>query len=122
MAELQGHTHKEKDENPLLAARPPATDPITYLTIVEYNLTEENLPVLHQVLQDGELTANIGWDLIHLLLPLLPASEECLQDIVTKGNPRECVLKVTEALRLLEFGDSREETDDEGDDGAEGWA
>ncbi|KAF1359780.1 DUF1760-domain-containing protein [Lizonia empirigonia] len=120
MAELQGHTHKEKEENPLLAARPPATDPITYLTIVEYNLTEENLPVLHQVLQDGELTANIGWDLIHLLLPLLPASEECLQDIATKGNPRECVLKVTEALRLLEFGDSREETDDEGDDGAEG--
>lgn len=42
---------QEKDENPLLAARPPATDPITYLTIVEYNLTEENLPILHQVLQ-----------------------------------------------------------------------
>lgn len=119
MAELQGRTQNEKDENPLLAARPPATDPITYLTIVEYNLTEENLPVLHQVLQDPELTANIGWDLIHLLLPLLPASEECLQDIATKGNPRECVLKVTEALRLLEFEDPREETDDEGDDDTE---
>ena len=120
MAELQGQTPKEKEENPLLAARPPATDPITYLTIVEYNLTEENLPVLHQVLQDSELTANIGWDLIHLLLPFLPASEECLQDIATKGNPRECVLKVTEALRLLEFEDLREETDEDEDDDEEG--
>jgi hypothetical protein len=100
------------DENPLLAARPPATDAITYLTIVEYNLSEENLPVLHEVLQDAELTSTIGWDLIHLLLPLLPASEECLQDIATKGNPRECVLKVTEALRLLEF-EELQETDDE---------
>jgi hypothetical protein len=118
MAELQGPARKENEENPLLAARPPATDPITYLTIVEYNLTEENLPVLHQVLQDAELTANIGWDLIHLLLPLLPASEECLQDIATKGNPRECVLKITEALRLLEF-EEREETDDDGDDDGE---
>ncbi|KAF9692697.1 hypothetical protein EKO04_009268 [Ascochyta lentis] len=118
MAEHKDPTQKE-EENPLLAALPPATDPITYLTIVEYNLTEENLPVLHQVLQDAELTANIGWDLIHLLLPLLPASEECLQDIATKGNPRECVLKVTEALRLLEFEDPREETDNEGDEDAE---
>ena len=116
MAELQGQTQKERAEHPLLAARPPATDPITYLTIVEYNLTEDNLPVLHQILQDPELTANIGWDLIHLLLPLLPASEECLQDIATKGNPRECVLKVTEALRLLEFEDPREETDEDEDD------
>jgi hypothetical protein len=108
----------QKQENPLLAARPPATDPITYLTIVEYNLSEENLPVLHQVLQDAELTANIGWDLIHLLLPLLPASEECLQDIAAKGNPRECILKVTEALRLLDFQVPGVETDD--DDDAEG--
>jgi hypothetical protein len=109
---------RASDENPLLAARPPATDPITYLTIVEYNLSEENLPVLHDVLQDAELTSAIGWDLIHLLLPLLPASEECLQDIATKGNPRECVLKVTEALRLLEF-EERQETDDEDDDAEE---
>ncbi|KAJ8114585.1 hypothetical protein OPT61_g3571 [Boeremia exigua] len=118
MAELQ-EQKPEKDENPILAARPPVTDPITYLTIVEYNLTEESLPVLHQALQDPELTANIGWDLIHLLLPLLPASEECLQDIATKGNPRECVLKVTEALRLLEFEDPRDETDEDEPEGAE---
>lgn len=113
MAEGQDQA-RASDENPLLAARPPATDAITYLTIVEYNLSEENLPVLHQVLQDAELTSSIGWDLIHLLLPLLPASEECLQDIATKGNPRECVLKVTEALRLLEF-EERQESEDEGD-------
>ena len=120
MPEPEGQKQQEKEENPLLAARPPATDPITYLTIVEYNLTEENLPVLHQVLQDAELTANIGWDLIHLLLPLLPASEECLQDIVTKGNPRECILKVTEALRLLDFEDPSEDAHDEGEDAEEG--
>jgi hypothetical protein len=103
----------QKDEHPLLASRPPATDPITYLTIIEYNLSEENLPILHEVLQDAELTATIGWDLIHLLLPLLPLSEDCLQDIANKGNPRECVLKVTEALRLLEFEERHEETDEE---------
>jgi hypothetical protein len=107
------------EENPLLAARPPTTDPITYLTIIEYNLSEENLPVLHEVLQDTELTSTIGWDLIHLLLPLLPASEECLQDIATKGNPRECVLKVTEALRILEFEERQESEDEDEDDEAE---
>lgn len=103
----------DKSLNPLLAALPPATDYITYLTIIEYNLTEENLPVLHQILQDTELTTNIGWDLIHLLLPLLPASHECLHDIASRGNPRECVLKVTEALRLLEFEEPEDESDEE---------
>ena len=99
--------------NPLLEALPPATDYLTYLTIVEYNLSEDNLSTLHQVLQDTELTTNIGWDLVHMLLPLLPSSEECLQDIANKGNPREVILKVTEALRLLEFGDPYDQTDDE---------
>jgi hypothetical protein len=115
MAEVQDQA-RASEENPLLAARPPATDAITYLTIVEYNLSEENLPVLHEVLQDTELTSTIGWDLIHLLLPLLPASEECLQDIATKGNPRECVLKVTEALRLLEFEEPQDTEDDDDDE------
>jgi hypothetical protein len=50
---------EDKTLNPLLAALPPATDYITYLTLIEYNLNEENLPVLHEVLQDTELTANI---------------------------------------------------------------
>jgi hypothetical protein len=117
MADAQSQA-RAQEQNPLLAARPPTTDPITYLTIVEYNLSDENLPVLHDVLQDAELTSTIGWDLIHLLLPLLPASEECLQDIATKGNPRECILKVTEALRLLEF-EEPQETEDEDEDDAE---
>jgi hypothetical protein len=112
MAETQDQNKKDQ-EHPLLASRPPVTDPITYLTIIEYNLSEENLPVLHQVLQDAELTATIGWDLIHLLLPLLPLSEDCLQVIANKGNPRECVLKVTEALRMLEFDEPQAYTDEE---------
>ncbi|KAH9866127.1 hypothetical protein J1614_008691 [Plenodomus biglobosus] len=118
MAETQEQT--KQNEHPLLASRPPVTDPITYLTIIEYNLSEENLPVLHEVLQDTELNQTIGWDLVHLLLPLLPASEECLQDIATKGNPRECVLKVTEALRLLEFQSQQDETDEEDEDAESG--
>lgn len=102
-----------KDGNPLLEALPPASDYLTYLTIIEYNLTEDNLPTLHHVLQDPELTTNIGWDLVHLLLPLLPASEECLQDVAAKGNPREVILKVTEALRLLEFEEPEEDEDED---------
>lgn len=98
--------------NPLFEARPPATDPITYLTIVEANLTKENLPILHDVLQDAELTNNIGWDLVQTLLPLLPESQGCLQDVARLGNPREVILKVTEALRLLEW-----DVDDGSDEG-----
>ncbi|KAF2817743.1 DUF1760-domain-containing protein [Mytilinidion resinicola] len=110
----------EAPPNPLLAALPPATDYITYLTIVEYNLTAERLPTLHQVLQDPTLTTNIGWDLVHLLLPLLPASEECLQDVALKGNPREVILKVTEALRLMQYANPEaEEEESENDEGEE---
>ena len=89
------------DENPLLKALPPETDYLTYLTIVEYNLTPQQLPTLHKILQDTTLTSNIGWDLVHLLLPLLPASEYCLRDVARLGNPREVVLKVTELLEAL---------------------
>ncbi|KAK5117766.1 hypothetical protein LTR85_008741 [Meristemomyces frigidus] len=90
-------------DNPLIEALPPASDYLTYLTIIEYNLTPENLPVLHRVLQDETLTTNIGWDLVHLLVPYLPDSEQCLQDIARLGNPREVILKVTESLRLIEY-------------------
>ena len=99
--------------NPLLEALPPASDYLTYLTLIEQVLTEDNLPTLHQVLQDRELTANIGWDLVHILLPLLPSSEECLQDVAAKGNPREVILKVTEALRLLEFEEAGRDSDED---------
>ena len=106
-------------ENPLLKALPPETDYLSYLTILEYNLSLEQLPTLHQVLQDTTLTANIGWDLVHLLLPFLPDSRLCLQDVARLGNPREVVLKVTELLEQL--GTPPEDpAENEGDDEAEG--
>ena len=97
-------------DNPLLKTLPPETDYLSYLTILEYNLTPEQLPTLHHILQDTTLTANIGWDLVHLLLPLLPASQQCLHDVARLGNPREVVLKVTE---LLEGFTEEEEVDDQ---------
>ncbi|KAF7193585.1 hypothetical protein HII31_05049 [Pseudocercospora fuligena] len=103
-----------EEESPLIKALPPETDYWTYLTIVEYNLKSENLPILHKVLQDETLTTNIGWDLVHLLVPHLPDSEQCLQDIARLGNPREVILKVTESLRLIEYDQvEHEENEDE---------
>ena len=97
------------EENPLIKALPPETDYLSYLTILEYNLNKEQIPTLHNILQDTNLTANIGWDLVHLLLPLLPESEECLRDVSRLGNPREVILKVTEALEELAQEDDGEE-------------
>ena len=91
-------------DSPLLKALPPQTDYLTYLTIVEYNLNTENLPILHDILQDVSLTTNIGWDLVHVLLPLLPESSACLNDVARLGNPREVILKVTELLEDLAVG------------------
>lgn len=105
----------QDNSHPLLASLPPAVDYLSYLEVVENNLTEEDLPVLHQVLQDTTLTSNIGWDLVQLLVPLLPASEDCLQDIAERGNPREVILKVTEALRLLELEEPETSSDGEND-------
>lgn len=102
-------------ESILLQALPPATDYLTYLTILEYNLTADELPTLHGILQDSILTANIGWDLVHLLLPLLPASRPCLEDVARLGNPREVVLKVTELLQDLGRGLEESEHEDEED-------
>lgn len=92
-----------EEESPLVKALPPETDYISYLTIVEHYLSEDNLPILHKVLQDDKLATNIGWDLVNLLVPMLPASEQCLQDIARLGNPREVILKVTESLRLIDY-------------------
>lgn len=115
MAETSESANME-GKNPLIEALPPATDYITYLTIVEYNLTTENLPTLHEILQDTKLTVNIGWDLVHLLVPLLPASEQCLQDIARLGNPREVILKVTESLQVIDFDEPEDLAGDEGED------
>lgn len=100
-------------ESPLIKALPPESDYLTYLTIVEYHLSSENLPILHKVLQDETLTTNIGWDLVHLLVPYLPESEQCLHDIARLGNPREVILKVTESLRLIEYNDDAEGSDED---------
>ncbi|KAJ5257023.1 hypothetical protein N7478_013127 [Penicillium angulare] len=98
-------------ENPLVKTLPPATDYLTYLTILEYQLTPDRLPLLHRLLQDEKLTTNIGWDLVKLLLPMLPASTECLHDVARLGNPREVILRVSEALMHLQPDD--EDLDDD---------
>lgn len=89
-------------DDPLVQALPPATDYLTYLTLLDYQLTPERLPLLHRLLQDEKLTTNIGWDLVNILLPMLPASTECLQDVARLGNPREVILRVCEALEHLQ--------------------
>ncbi|KAM5446439.1 YAP1-binding protein 1 [Microsporum audouinii] len=101
--------------DPLIEALPPATDYLTYLTLVEYQLTPSRLPILHQVLQDETLTTNIGWDLVNILLPLLPDSRECLDDVARLGNPREVILRVSEALMKLHAVED-EDKEDEGDE------
>ncbi|KAJ5755125.1 hypothetical protein N7533_004668 [Penicillium manginii] len=102
--------------DPLVQALPPATDYLTYLTLLEYQLTPERLPLLHQLLQDERLTTNIGWDLVKLLLPMLPASTECLHDVARLGNPREVILRVAEALEHLQPEDGDDEFAEENSD------
>lgn len=107
-----------EEENPWIALKPPVSDSMTYLTFIEHNLSTETLPQLHEVLQDKELNQLIGWDLVHLLIPLVPASEQCLLDVARLGNPREVVLKVSESLRLLELNElSDDESSDDEDVG-----
>jgi Uncharacterised protein family, YAP/Alf4/glomulin len=57
--------------DPLYELRPPNADMVTYLTYIEENLTKDRLPVLHEVLQDADLTEEIGWDLVKILLPMV---------------------------------------------------
>lgn len=108
-----------ESDSPLITALPPQTDYISYLTIVEHYLNEDTLPILHKVLQDEKLTTNIGWDLVHLLVPLLPQSNQCLQDIARLGNPREVILKVTESLRLIDY-DALDEPEEDDQDAVAG--
>lgn len=96
-------------------AKPPATDRFTYLTIVETNLSPAVLPTLNEVLQDAELTQEIGWDLVYNLVNL-PGSDECLETIARLGNPREVILKVLETLELLSQDDGYQ-SDDESEAG-----
>jgi hypothetical protein len=110
-------------ENPLIAALPPQTDYITYLTILEYQLTPANLPTLTSLLanDDGTLAQEIGWDLLKLVLPLSEEVPEeagrCLEVVARRGNPREVVVRVAEELETLGYDDENSGTDQEfGDD------
>lgn len=94
----------------LQESRPPATDPFTYLTIIEKSLSPEILPALEEILEDGELTNDIGWDMVEMLISV-PDSENCLETIARLGNPREVILKVLEVM---------EKTSEESEAGAEG--
>lgn len=111
-------------EDPLIAALPPATDYLSYLTILEYQLTPKNLPILNRLLQedDGTLATEIGWDLLKLILPILRVEPEharkCLDIIARRGNPREVIVRVSEELEALGKNDSEDEAEDvEGEDG-----
>lgn len=100
------------EEDPLIQALPPATDYLTYLTLLEYQLTPARLPILHRLLQDEVLTTNIGWDLVNILLPMLPESQECLKDVARLGNPREVILRVCDALMQLHPAEDDEDDSD----------
>ncbi|KPM37722.1 hypothetical protein AK830_g8846 [Neonectria ditissima] len=94
--------------NRLKESRPPATDAFTYLTIVEKSLSPDILPALEDILEDAQLTSDIGWDLVEMLVSV-PGSESCLETIARLGNPREVILKVLEVL------DSNSESSEAGD-------
>ncbi|KAK7949596.1 hypothetical protein PG988_016235 [Apiospora saccharicola] len=75
-------------------------DRFTYLTILQYNVTSpEVLPTVNEVLEkDPQLTQEIGWDLVQILLRI-PRAETCLETVM---------IKVMEALEQLsdESGDA----------------
>ncbi|KAI1815898.1 DUF1760-domain-containing protein [Poronia punctata] len=89
-------------------------EPFTYLTILEYHIqTPGVLPVLNEVLQNADLTREIGWDLVQMLLTV-DGSENCLETVARLGNPREVSIKVMEALdKLAEaWGEDVEDVED----------
>jgi Uncharacterised protein family, YAP/Alf4/glomulin len=98
---------QEMETDPITAALPPNSDYITYLTILEYQLTPERLPILtkHLAEDDGTLAREIGWDLVKLILPLVEAAPNeagnCLEVVARRGNPREVVVRVAEAMETL---------------------
>ncbi len=107
---------QNKETDPITAALPPNSDYITYLTILEYQLTPERLPILtrHLAEDDGTLAKEIGWDLVKLILPLIEAAPKdaakCLEVVARRGNPREVVVRVAEALEVLGADDDATES------------
>ena len=94
----------------LQESRPPTTDSFTYLTIVEKSLSPEILPALQEILEDAELTNDIGWDMVEMLIPIR-GSGGCLERIARLGNPREVILKV---LEVMDKDTIREDDENEG--------
>ncbi|OAA38546.1 putative protein family, YAP/Alf4/glomulin [Metarhizium rileyi] len=84
----------------LRQARPPASDRFTYLTIIDKSMSPEILPALHEILEDVQLTSDIGWDLVEMLIHV-PGSEGCLETIARLGNPREVILKVLQVMETV---------------------
>ncbi|OLN81562.1 hypothetical protein CCHL11_05563 [Colletotrichum chlorophyti] len=101
---------KPKGLQALRESKPPATDTFTYLTIIGEVLSPEILPELNDILQDAQLTQDIGWDLVEMLVPV-QGSEKCLETIAQLGNPREVILKVLEVLEKT-VDDATDEEDD----------
>ena len=103
------------NEDPLVAALPPATDYLTYLTLLEYQLKAKNLGTLNRLLSEdsGTLAEEIGWDLLRLVLPMLEkapqVADDCLDIIARRGNPREVVVRLAEELEKLGHQPSGEE-------------
>ncbi|ROT35971.1 DUF1760-domain-containing protein [Sodiomyces alkalinus F11] len=95
----------------LRESKPPATDPFTYLTIIGEVLSPKVLPTLHEILQDAQLTQEIGWDLVGMLVPV-QGSEQCLRAIAQLGNPREVIIKVLEALEQAVEKSDQDEADE----------
>ncbi len=86
-------------------------DRFTYLAILQYHVnTPGILPTLNEVLQDADLTREIGWDLVQMLIAI-DGYEPCLETVARLGNPREVVIKVMEALAAL----ARPFEEDQGD-------
>ncbi|KAJ2985812.1 hypothetical protein NUW58_g5334 [Xylaria curta] len=76
-------------------------DPFTYLTILQYHInTPGILPTLNEVLQNADLTREIGWDLVQTLIAV-DGCEDCLETVARLGNPREVIIKVMETLAAL---------------------
>lgn len=94
----------------LTESRPPATDRFTYLTIVEKFMSPDILPTLDGILQDAQLTQEIGWDLVDMLVPVR-GCEPCLETIARLGNPRETIIKVLEVMEGLQVPDDGDEDD-----------
>ena len=108
-------SQQSAQDNLLISALPPATDYMTYLTLLEYQLTPQNLPTLSRLLSDddGKLAEEIGWDLLKLILPMLSdnpgEATRCLEIVARRGNPREVVVRVAEELEKL--SDQTDNTD-----------